>query len=1054
MGCSQRGRARWRPASGALCAFMISASLLAVPVYAQNGPAAVLDEDNLLLLDFVLERQRLASSVTAYHAAGATFLSLTETASALGFPIGVDAAAGTASGWLISEDRRFALDLGQDTVEIAGRRERLAAQDAVRHGNDIFVNVDALTRWFPVDFKLQRGALTMEVVPREQLPVQAQAARRQSGRENATVGPAVLPPIDTPYRLLGAPAADIGLGYSIRRDRNSERADTGLSYSALLSGDVAWMDARLYLSGNRNDALSNARFSLSRDQLGMPLGLRYVEIGDIVPALVPGLNNTGNVERGVLLQGGGSVTGRDDLIDNDLINISGDALQGWDVELFQNGMRVGFQTVGADGRYNFRNIEPLGGENEFELVFYGPAGERRTERVTRYSGLSPDLPGSVRYQLSVSQKNRQLYEGEDVYRPDLSDPGSTRVAAGMEVRVLPKLALRGSWTSQMVNGERHNYTSMGMRAGLGAATLGVDATRTPSGRTRWDASLQAPADMRVLGFDARFTHTHYAQSEIEEAELVDEDGDGEVDDTVRLRSRTGLLLSRRFGATSTRFAVFHNREYDRNSTEVSAGFTRQLGSGSFGNTLSYFRYGEDRSGVRADDRANGSLFFSTRFYPLSLRGGVNYDLAPEARVNQYFLDSSLSVAKDLSMAFTLTHTPRTESRGSLTRYAAGFNWQLPQVTLSPRLIYDSDGTYSGFVYATFSLAPRPDASGMMVSGRSFASSGAVAARAFIDHDGSGTYTEGDEPLPGVVVRAPQGYQNATTDSDGVAVLTSLPARRATDVVVDPDSLPGVGMVSTHAGNSVRPRPTAVAMIEFPVVPTGTIEGHVHELRYGLKGALAGALVELRDQSGEAVLFRTTTTDGYYVFDQVPYGDYTVAVGGAHRDRMQGEPRAVMAGKGGAVTGVDLLVRGAADNGGGSAPRSVLPPVAPATPAAAAPVARPAGATPAPAVTAPPAPRAAPAASAGLGGQPAMLQPGRDGKVVQLGAFADSQRAQRHLDELVASGHIDAARAGLVVADRGAQGRFYRVLLSPASGTAAALCAALKARGISCITAAP
>lgn len=1006
--------------------------------------AAEVSEDNLLLLDWVVEEQLLASSVTAYSMGDQVVVPLAEAAAALEFPIAVDAAAGTANGWFIRPERSFALDVGRGAVEVAGRRESFPEGTVLVHGNDILVDIDALSRWLPVDLRLHRSSLSVEVLPRETLPMQERQARRQDGRLAANIGPATLPVLETPYHGLGMPAADVGLGYSVRRDQEGGKAMTGLSYSALISGDLAWMDSRLYLGGSRDDTLSNARFSMSRSNLGLPLGLRYVEIGDIVPALVPGLNNSRNVERGLLIQGGGSVTGRDDLIGTDFMNISGDALQGWDVELFQNGMRVGFQTVGADGRYNFRNIEPLGGENEFELVFYGPAGERRTEKLTRYGGLMPDQPGSVRYQLSVSQKSRQLYEGEEVFRLQQSDPGSTRVGAGMEVRVLPKLALRGSWTSQVIDGERHDYNSVGLRASLGGMSLGADATRNPWGQTRWDASLQAPAEMRLFGFDARFTHTHYALSELSEAEFADEDGDGLADDAVRQRSRTGLIVSRSFGATSTRVAAFHNRGLERDSSEFTAGLTHRLGNASFGSTLSYYRYGDDDNGVSEDDRFNGSVFFSTRAYPLSVRGGMHYTVAPETRVNQYFIDSSLAVAKDMTMAFTLTHTPSTALRASLTRYAAGFNWQLPELTLSPRLVYDSDGTYSGFIYASFSLAPHPDATGLMVSGRSFATGGAVAVRTFLDHDASGSFSAGDEPLPGVLVRAPQGHRTATTGSDGVAVLNSLPTHRATDVVVDEASLPEVDLVSTHAGNSVRPRPTVVAMIDFPVRPTGSIEGHIHEMRYGQRQPLRGALVELHDANGELKSFKISGQDGYYVFEQIPYGDYTVTLGAAQRARMEGEPRAVQVGA--AVADVDILVGAVTDAGEPAMPASMpvaLPPAVAAAPERPplAPIS----------TAAAPAPLTQATRSAA---RVAMLEAGRDGKVAQLGAFADPQRAQHHIDALVSAGQIDPARVGIVVGDRGARGRFYRVLLSPGSGTAARLCAVLKADGIACIAATP
>ena len=1044
----QRARRSVRPL---LAALLIACCVTSLPAASQ-----ALDDDNLLLLDFNLERQRLASSVTAYSFGDTAVVSLAEAAAALEFPISVDPERGTASGWFIRPDRLFALNLDGRYVEIEGQRQPISGGEVLLYDNAIFVTLETFSRWFPVDLALDIGRLAVNVSSRERLPVEARAARRQGGRSFDSVGPATLPPIDTPYRFLGPHAADVGIGYSIRRHRSSGRANTGLSYSTLLAGDVAFMDSRIYLAGSKDDALSHARASLSRSDLRLPAGLRYIEVGDIVPSTLPGLGHAG-VERGLLIQGGGSVIGRDDLIDGDLINISGDALEGWDVELFQNGMRVGFQSVGADGRYDFRDIEPTGGENVFELVFHGPSGEERRETVVRNSGLGPDQPGSIRYQFSVSEKGRQLYEGDELLDQGVGDRGETRMAAGAELRVLPRLAVRGGWNSLVVDGERLNYYSVGARTGIRDLTLSVDALRDPLDGTRWNGAIQLPASANLLGFDARVSHTHYAQGI-------------RVDDgyETRLRSRTGLTLSRAFGATASRFGVFHNRELERNSTTASAGFTHRVSRFSqFGNTLNYHRYGTARDGSRESDRADGNFFFSTRANPLNVRGGVYYTLRPKSEVRQYFIDSTLRVAEDMTMSFGVIHTPGNEIVRRFTRYSSGLNWALPQVTLSPRLTYDSDGHYSGFVYASFSLAPRPDGGGVLISRRSLATEGAVAARVFIDNDGSGTFTEGDELLPNVTVRAPQASRNAETGSDGVALLTGMASARPTDVRLEAETLPGANLVPAHAGNSVRPRPTAVTMIDFPVVPTGDIEGTVVQIAFGSRSPLAGATVELRDARGELATTQVSAHDGYFTFIEVPYGSYTVTLSGARGERLRQPANVTVARDRPSVSGVELVVEGAEPPQPGQTPGSIVPVPAgsavPATivPAASAQVASASAASnretsaaassPSSAIATTGASSAARAAAerarpASTNGRP---QPGSDGRLVQLGAFSDPARAQIQRDAIVARGVLDAGHVSVVAPESG--NGVHRILASPNGGSARALCESLSARGVSCFT---
>jgi hypothetical protein len=1009
--------------------FIAAVAITGLPLtgYAKAAP---LSEDDLLLLDFNLERQPLASSVTAYSFHNTAVISLAEAGAALEFPIIVNPQAATAEGWFIRPERSFKLDINEGFVEIEGKRLPLKPDEAFVYKDAIFITVETFSNWFPASLNLQRSTLTVEVTPRERLPMQERQARRKGGQQITNIGPATLPLIESPYRLLGPHAADIGLGYSIRRPDGAGKTTTGLAYSALASGDLAYMDSHIYLNGSDKEVLSQARFSLSRDNLGMPLGLRYVEIGDIVPAILPGLSY-GGVERGVLIQGGGSAIGREDLIGSDIINLSGDALEGWDVELFQNGMRVGFQTIGPTGRYNFINIEPFAGENKFELVFYGPAGERRTETVTRYSGLTPDLPGSVRYQFSASQKGEQIYQGDSIANAGMSDRGSARFAGSMEIRVLPKLSLRGSLNNLMLDGDRLNFTSLGVTTAWRDITFGAEATHDPRNGTRWDGSITLPAQKKLWGFDTRFSHTQYAQSVL-------------VDDPLalptyelQLRSRTGLSLRGPIGDTSTLFSLFHNREPDRSSNQASVGFTRRIDRLTFGNTLSYYQFGKNSSGITAPDRLNGNFFISTRAYPLSLRGGMSYSLKPDVDALQYYLDSNLSVANDMTVNFGLTHNPATD----ITRYTSGLNWQLPQVTLSPRINYDSNGDYSGFIYAAFSLAPRPDSSGLIVSGRSLATSGTVAARVFLDNDESGTLSMDDEPVPDVTVRALQAFRTAKTDARGVAYMTGMSSERATDIVLSTETLPSSRMISTHAGNSVRPRPTAVKVVDFPVIPTGEIEGHVYKIQQGRRVPLAGAMVELRNATGKVLAFKISTHDGVFVFEDVPYATYTLGLGGQLLGKAN-QPKLVLGKARSEYTDIEIVVPEATSSLSG---QSVAAPAIVKLPPTLSPLATTQPSQVAPMPDSPKPDSDLPKST---------VKKPADGRVVQIAAFADIEGARAHRLKLQSLDLLQDAQIDIVSVDLGAHGLFHRVVATPRSSTADALCSGLEKRGIECFTIAP
>jgi cell division protein FtsN len=93
------------------------------------------------------------------------------------------------------------------------------------------------------------------------------------------------------------------------------------------------------------------------------------------------------------------------------------------------------------------------------------------------------------------------------------------------------------------------------------------------------------------------------------------------------------------------------------------------------------------------------------------------------------------------------------------------------------------------------------------------------------------------------------------------------------------------MTTTHAGNSVQSRPAHWEIINFPVVNTGEIEGKLYQSRGDKLVPQPGILVELHNANDEIVAFKVSGQDGFFTFDHVRYGEYTVTLSEENRDRM-------------------------------------------------------------------------------------------------------------------------------------------------------------------------
>jgi hypothetical protein len=1006
-----------------------AASLLAL-ILSFAAPATLAEpfsEYDLLLLDLTLERERLAQSVTAYTVNGTIVISLTEAAVALEFPITVDPANGTAKGWFLSKERNFALDINAATVTVEGTTTPLTASDAMLHEEAIYVPLATFSRWFPVTLTADLTTLTIKVEPREPLPVQKRAERRKLAGTRFVQTPPSLPEVAMPYRLIGPHTADLALGYNIRRNTAStdSSADTSLTHSILMRGELAYMGSTIYLNGNDTDALTVARMTLLRDQPDTPPGISQIQIGDITPAVLSGAPQA-DIERGLLIKG---ATFRDaDLynLDGTKTNISGNVLPGWEVELLHNGIRVDYQIIGAEGLYDFRDLDLYSGANTFELIFYGPSGERRSEIITRYAGADTIRKGNLGYQVTASQKGTPLYETDSDTNSDMSDRGSGRYTARLDYGLFANLSLRAGWNSAVDNGERLNYYSAGFRTGWRDLYVTVDGTLDPLGGTIWDGAIHTPVTMRLWGFNTQLQHTQYATSVI----ATDQTSD------LQITSRSSVVLSRSARNISSRLSASHNRLTNGSTTIYSADLSTYTGVHRIGNALNYQDFDNENT-LEQPTQFTGNLYFHSKLDPIDIRGNIFYQLQPESEALQYQLKADLRIAQDMGMYFGLDYTPATD----YSLYTAGLNWQLQYVTLAPRINYDSNDDYTGFIYLSTSFAPKPDRRGVIISGQSMANNGGVASRVFVDNDNNGRFDNSDTPVADATVYASQLFRHATTDEHGSAYLTALRPGKASDIRLDPATLPDIAMIATHPGNSVRPRAARWAVIDFPVIASGEIDGNLY--RRQDDDSLApqpGMVVELRDANDEVIAIKVSGQDGFFLFDQLPLGDYTVTLPEESRERLTSPPAKASLSQAEPSQGrIELVVSPLK-----SAPRSLLPggrkgaiaPIIQKGVIPPAPLAPPPAAAPVIIAPAPP-PQAVTA--------PYMLQLGALGSQAKAEA-AMSQLRQRH-GPLLAGLELRIERI-----DLGAKGVFYRIYATGnmTANEAKARCQQLGQQGQNCI----
>ena len=816
------------------------------PVKAQPSPEVYRNE---LILALQLENTRLDSDILGYQEGDRIYLSLTELTGALQFPITVDGNAGLAGGWFIQEEREFSLNTANRQVISGDRTFDLNPESYFTESGDIFVDTNALEQWFPLRFKANLQQLLLSIQTLETLPIE-----EQLGRSSRTIRPAFttrepeLPLKSSDYELLGHRGTDARFSLASTRlddDAETKRRFTG---SILSRGDLAWMTSTIFASGT-DDEINNARLTLERSRFDGPFGLNHVEAGDI-------LNTVGSGNRGIGIRGGTANYSVDNRYSDESIDIDGDVLPDWQVEIYRNGVLIDFQEVGSDGRYAFTDVPLIFGENTFELVFYGPFGETRREELTQFVGPGVLGAGSVAYELSATQAGRSVFDvstpstgGADkdsaIYNADFNLGITRNISAGLsgrsyeqdETRLLDytsNLNLTTSLfqlrTSYAVRERNQNQISGGLATRIGAVGLnaqyveftdeGLEPQYLDPNPRLWTASLSADVGLQKLPFTA---------------------------------------------ATS-----FSKREFQETATGVVSSTYALSDVSRISPTISYSWIDDRENGGDLAQFTTANLSASTISYPWVLRGDITSDLYPEAEMVRAAGSGNLRIGDNMSFDINIERNFLID----VTRYRVGYSWDFPYFRISPEISYGSDERFVGLVSISTNFATRPETATPMFDRLSMANSGGVLARAFLDDNGDGRLNQGERPLTDVEFRAIQSFKKSESNERGLAYIDRLPAYRQTDVVMNTATLSDAELTPTSEGNSVMPRPGHWQTLDFPVVITSVLEGTVMEVRpNGQKQPLSRALVELRSQSGELARAQRTAYDGVFIFDRVPPGVY-------------------------------------------------------------------------------------------------------------------------------------------------------------------------------------
>ena len=797
-----------------------------------------------------------------------------------------EASASVAQGVLrlevMSTQQSMVVDPGAKTLSVNGESRPLTADDFIAGDQTLLINKTLLETVFDLEMTLSEEAQRLTTATRRPWPIDLRLARerRWGHLDNQQEDVAVTSvEVRQDYAMWGAPQADVALTQSGR----------SVSHSALIVGEIGLLTAQLFASG-ANGTLSSHRLLAGRTDpegraFGIP-GLYDLQVGDVQP-MRQALIGTGPQGQGLTFSG----QPLDRPVNFDTTVIEGDALPGWDAELVLGQSIVDFMRVGADGRYRFVNI-PLGyGTNVLRVVLHGPQGQTR-ERVYRQTVGGDMVPVGQLYTRGYLLQNAANAGG-------LSGAGSTpgtqapRYSGMLAVDYgLSKSLTTGFFVAQVPDAQARGgaYGGFSARSAIEGLSVGLSMVSQQDAAAHGHAqAAQWVMNGALAELSVSFSHDRYGEAFHSPANQ-----NGLITSLTKLRLAMPFSLPKMSvmsvmsgwltpatadpgkataaAAASLAYAgVALDQTVQRDGSRIvtpSLQLSHGAGDWSLTHMLNYNMTKPpppgDAFAATASQRDGSYRLLGTQSIgQFNLRGSIERQLAPApawktVAVSASYRDGLDSWNSEINHVATVFGYSANWSRDLGWAYlSVGGGWSKSTgVSIGTSLNFTLSGTGRGSVD---------------VSGQYKATQGQADVTVY-NRSASG---HTNDVIPAAHLTLNRSAEGRSTDTSGQAKFLGLSTTEATLLNLDRDSLPDnflVPMVPSirfwsRAGQSIH--------LEIPVTESGEISGR---LALDTQQGLAGILLQVLDTQGRVYSETRSLNDGYFMFDTVYAGGWTVRLG--------------------------------------------------------------------------------------------------------------------------------------------------------------------------------
>ena len=835
----------------------LSAGSLAAPASSPaTVPAWTADPDEQFILDVNIRQLRLGDTVRAYNPPEGTCVVLGDFLAALDVPMRIDLTQKKASGWAFKESNRVVIDYAAQQASYGAHKTEPIAPGTVRETPEGWcVQTEALARWFGISVKPMTSGSVLMLSSDQKLPVETAIERQQRAARihHASFDLSSLPQVRLPYRMWRAPALDFVVSGGITyRANDGMRVDRQSSVYA--AGEIAHLsyDAQVTTTNKGKPSLLRLRaFRSDPDgHLLGPLKATHFGFGD-VESFDSSLTGTVAAGRGAIVTNR-PLTARTAF---DRTRIEGDLSTGWEAEIYRNGELLGFAKADSSQRYVFDDVQLLYGENKIRVILYGPQGQVR-EREQIYNVGFDNVPkGKTWYWIGANEPGRDLVTLE---KPpdDLQQPKAQATASvehGLDARTSVGVLAR----AMLVGDQRLTFVEGTVRRSVGGALIEVSAARESNGGSAAHTQILGKIGSLYVNAEALIANDFHLR--------------GGKEESLR-EGRVSLDAPLKLGKTIFPAHVeahLIDRTDGSKVLETAARLSASIDRFNLGTEL---RYRKDyvTAGPAPPGELKLGLLGSGHIGNVRLRGETDFDITPGARFR----------SAEISAYWTATEHGDWEAALAYDGQAHRARARLTHILRldSMAVALSGEAASNGDVAVGFNLNFSLDARhGITLSRRPLAQGGMVHATVYRDLNDNGVLDTGEPLEQGALITTGSRQAERKTDANGSVTIGGLTAYEPVPVGIDITSLNDPMLTPEKALQVVVPRPGIPANVQIGLIGGGSVEG---ALIKSAELGFEGVDLELVDSAGKVAGTARTDFDGFFLFERVAYGRYTLRISAA------------------------------------------------------------------------------------------------------------------------------------------------------------------------------